>query len=143
MICKKDLMIVCHKVKAHTDDILNNEVDLLAKKGLIKNPFIYNIDCISKDKYIFNWSHVNIDGNVHQFVKDLNRAKSFEKVLISNRNEKTKYLTQTDQVDWNLTWTLLNHYGNDKLSLTEQSNIKTFKVKCFTQELPVLAKLKI
>src|ERR1700722_8099414 len=93
MICEKCLTIVCHKVKAHTNDVLNNEVNQLAKKGLFKNPFTYNIELISKDKYIFNWSYVNIDGNIRQFVKDLNRAKSFEKVLISNRNEKTKYLT--------------------------------------------------
>ena len=65
IINEKNLTIICHKVKAHIDDVLNNEVNLLAKKGLSKNPFIYNIDFISKDKYIFNWSHVNIDSNVH------------------------------------------------------------------------------
>src|ERR1700722_15702103 len=69
LISEKGLTVICNKVKAHTDNVLNNEVYLLAKKGFSKNPFIYNVYFISKDKYIFNWSHVNIDSNVRQFVK--------------------------------------------------------------------------
>jgi len=83
-----------------------------------------------------------VDLPTRKFVNQLCKAKSFNTVYNSSRQQKLKYLSQREQLNWTLTKNLLAFASADGSTSQIASADKAFQVKCFTEELPTIVKLQ-
>jgi hypothetical protein len=75
-------------------------------------------------------------------VKHIVKAKNFNNIYNSTRQQKIKQLSCQHEVEWELTKDLLAITSVDGSTSFAQSGKKSFQVKCFTEELTTLVKLK-
>ena len=104
----------------------------------MKPLFSFDTSFLSNSQYILSWSAIEVDLPTRKFVKQLCEAKSFNTVYNSSRQQKLKYLSQREQINWTLTKNLLASANADGSTSRIASADKAFQVKCFTEELPLL-----
>ena len=121
----------------------NDEADKLAKEGNDEDIFEFNTKFLEKTQHILSWSGILVDMKARKLVTQIVKAKSFNAIFNSRRQNKVKYLTRQDQIDWTITNDLLSEANADGSTSFFQSSKKAFQVKCFTEELSTLEKLKM
>ena len=143
---EQDLILECEWVKAHAENPpnpYNDEADKLAKEGNEEDIFEFNTKFLAKTQHIISWSGIPVDMKARKLVAQIVKAKSFNAIFNSRRQHKVKQLTRQDQIDWTITNDLLSEANADGTTSFSQSSKKAFQVKCFTEELSTLEKLKL
>ena len=120
----------------------NDEADKLAKEGNDEDIFEFNTKFLDPTHHVINWSGIPIDMKARNFVKHIVKAKNFNNIFNSTRQQKVKQLSRQHEVSWELTQGLLAVSSADGSTSFAQSNKKSFQVKCFTEELSTLVKLQ-
>ena len=108
----------------------------------MKPLFSFDTSFLSNSRYIFSWLAIEVDLPTRKFVKQLCEAKSFNTVQNSSRQQKLKYLSQCEQINWTLIKNLLASANENGSTSRIASADKAFQVKCFTEELPTIVKLQ-
>src|SRR3989337_1913951 len=144
IITELDLMLECEWVKAHTDppNPYNEEADILAKEGNDEDVFEFNTKFLDSSHHVLTWSGIPIDMKARNFVKHIVKAKNFNNMFNSTRQQKVKQLSRQHEVDWELTQELIAVSSADGSTSFAQSGKKSFQIKCFTEELTTLVKLQ-
>src|SRR5207237_9795537 len=109
VMTEQDLMLECEWVKAHTDlpNPYNDEADKLAKAGNDEDIFEFNTKFLDSTHHVINWSGIPIDMKARNFVKHIVKAKNFNNIFNSTRQQKVKQLSRQHEVSWELTQELL------------------------------------
>jgi ribonuclease HI len=126
------------KVKAHSGNLYNEQVDTLACSSHDFNalPLIHNVNSI---RYFPLWKIILIEINLRQFLTSVSRNIGFEKFLYLHRNSKYVNL----DVDWGTTFFILNDDENSSITTTFASTCKSRCIKYLLEELPTIEHVKL
>src|SRR5215216_5526198 len=94
-----NLRINLFKVKAHDEDILNDQADFLAKTGRDLPPIMPNITGIGSRNLIILLDHIPIESSIRKFYKDFFSAKSFGDFLTLSHNKLMRLMTINSTID--------------------------------------------
>ena len=136
LINSMELTVNFYKVKAHSGNLRNDEVDALATSAHLENTNLIDlINCGQQQiSVIPKWRNITIDQHLRHFITSVSRTKGFEKWFNLFRN--TKYRSQ--YIDWDATFFLLNS-DNDKLHTSfTSSRRKVHKLKLLIEEIPTV-----
>jgi ribonuclease HI len=138
LISLKNLHITAIKVTAHLNNKWNNYVDSLAINAYIEPKFYLNSRYI--DAYLLKWNNIVMEQNVRSTLKDLINLKWFSKFLTKHRNKK--WYLNPHLVNWTLTFENLAYCETNSEKALLESQFRSFKFKCFNQDLPTISQLK-
>jgi ribonuclease HI len=129
------------KVKAHSGNIYNDQVDALARLSHDFNslPLIHNSSNFNSIRYFPLWKNIPVEINLHQFLTSISRNIGFEKFLYLYRNSKYVNL----DVDWGTTFFILNDDESSSFTTSFASNQKSRRVKFLLEELPTVEHVKL
>jgi ribonuclease HI len=129
------------KVKAHSGNLYNEQVDTLARLSHDFNalPLIHNVSQFTSIHYFPLWKNIPIEINLRQFLTSVSRNIGFEKFLYLHRNSKYVNL----DVDWGTTFFILNDDENSSITTTFASNHKSCRIKYLFEELPTVEHVKL
>ena len=135
------LKIHLHKVKAHSNNKLNDLADTLAKQGT--SCLELNINIQQNIAIYLSLEDKILETPIHKFWKEYNNAKNFSHFLNLKRNEDYKQLTRDNLIDWKYILNTFNNNNEINTSSTsfEQSNSTAFKSRIFFKELPTVSHL--
>jgi ribonuclease HI len=145
IIVESDLMVECVWVKAHDNNAPNphnDKADKLAKEGNTEDVFEFSTKSLPVNYHVLSWSGISIDTKMRDFTKHIVQAKNFNNIFNSNRQQKLKQLTKSDEIDWELTRDLIAVSSDEGSTSFANSGKKAFQIKCFTEELSTLQKLQ-
>ena len=137
------LQVSLYKVKAHTGDSSNDIADSLAKAGRDLPPITPSLIHTPKLSLIFTFNNIPIESSCRHFLKNLFAASSFSAFLDLNRNDHFKNLTSSNYFHWPLIWWFFTLNSSSLSTSFETSQLKSFIVKSFVNELPTLSRLEI
>ncbi|CAJ0844758.1 2015_t:CDS:2 [Entrophospora sp. SA101] len=116
-----NLKVYLKKVKAHSNNLRNEEADKLAKTGLKSEPLNINYENIPFLNYQPTFDNIRIETSLRHFIKRCTEAKNFE--IWTKKNINKKYNVSKElNINWPFTWfrTDLTAAKN-----TKQTNIET------------------
>ena len=140
IINELQLTVDIEKVLAHSGVLGNEKID---KEVTLAHNDNYKYLTTSNNSYhhlLFYplWKNIPINVKLRKFITNLSREEGLEQFLSLNRNKKYMDL----EVDWPMTFQLLNtDIENTKTSFAS-SNLKRKKVQLLIEELPTVEQLK-
>jgi len=122
-----------------------------------KTIYRMNNNIISRSHVYLKWNGETIVNNIRKKISEIRDQKNLDKFLNGNRDERIKYLFQTGQIDWKLTWSIWNKVdaGTYKRKIKSEyeihqlktsifaTKIKAFWLKLNTNELCTIERMKI
>jgi exonuclease III/ribonuclease HI len=145
IIDSNQLNITTHKVASHTfiPDPFNEQADQLAKDGRFEEEFTMDFHSFLPNSFSLIWEDIIVDFPIRSFIKETCQAKHFDEYLSASRNKKVKKLTQQGSINWTVTKLLIQYHDSPVNSTSfDKSSMKSFKVKCLSEELPTMVILK-
>ncbi|HVI21653.1 MAG TPA: RNase H family protein, partial [Bacillus sp. (in: firmicutes)] len=148
-IHKRNITVILVKVKGHSDDVLNQHADELARQGLTSPSFV-----ISPNDIKFNTQALPIFGDcskysvletdTRRFIQDLQQATSFEQLISLKRYEAIIPLHDRSMINWDCTFFGMQYDMMTSLHHTSfaQNRAFTWATKLLLNELPLLATLQ-
>jgi len=134
------------KVKAHSGDRLNDKTDRLAKAAAFAAPRLnLKYSNLPEVSLVLTCDNLIVDASSRKSIKQLFNAKYFYETLQLQRHSDLKILTENQHINWLSTSFMLNHTSSDQdrsSTSFKQHRLRSFKYKIFSEELPILAKLK-
>ena len=140
LISLMNLTVNFYKVKAHSGNQRNDEVDALATSAHFENTNLIDLINFGQQQIsvIPKWRGTTIDQHLRHFITDISRNKGFEKWFNLFRN--TKY--RSSWIDWDATFFILNN-NDDKLHTSfSASRKKVRKLKLLIEEIPTVEHVK-
>jgi ribonuclease HI len=143
IIKTRNLKVQLHKVKAHNNDLLNDEADRLAKN----HQHLPNLSIIHNNEYntshTLQWQNYPIEQHTRRFVKNICNAHVI--ALWSSQKRTNEWTPFISDIDWNSTWLYLNNNSKRSNSTTslKLNTAKAFRIKLLLNELPTLSQLHI
>jgi hypothetical protein len=139
IVNKKGLHLKLTKVKAHSKDAFNNQVDQLAKSA--KEELEIQWEPLSKTIPITvpEWNRIPIDISTRAFLKDYNEREVLMQWISQNRiQQKWKEEIQNpEKFDWKGLWDYSKGEGSLTTSI-KTAKSRTFKAKLIHNELPTM-----
>ena len=135
-----NLKITLIKVKGHSNNILNDQANFLAKAGNSRPLLTFNTT--SNIKINFVYDRQLIDTPINKLWKETFNAIQFNHFLDLKRNEATKQLTHNNVIDWKYVLKTFHFNANNEQSTNFlQSKMTAFKTHIFFKELPTIKHL--
>lgn len=138
-IQKKNLQIKFVKVKAHSNNIFNNQVDQLAKRAVNEPPIFWKDLNSSVLTTTPMWNGIIIDIGIRDFLKEINKRKSIINWTEQNRIRKAwkQEIVDQDAFNWSTVWA---HSKVGKVYTTSYKQLKerSFRINLMHNELPTL-----
>jgi Leucine-rich repeat (LRR) protein len=127
------------KVKAHSNNILNNEVDSSANAAHNSTTY-FNVDNFvhAQLQYLPCWHGIPIENHLRHFITNISRNIGFESFLNLSRNQKYRTL----HINWSLTFQHLDDDADHQSTSFTFSRKKAHRIKLLTEELPTIEQLK-
>src|SRR5437016_2875023 len=140
LIKDNNIILTLIKVKAHSDDDLNNRADVLAKRGaLLSLPPIPQDTYSSFIPFKITWNNtLPIDTNLRHFIKDVQHARLHQDFISMNRF--TNHSSYSDPIDWVFTWSVLQFsmLASKNGTNFKDNNFFVFRYKLLFDELPTM-----
>jgi ribonuclease HI len=140
IIVSLSLIINIHKVDAHSSNVFNNIIDkeVKAAHDNVQHMGI-NLKGQSIDNFIWYpmWKNINIEQNLRKFLTLLTNTKNLENFLNLNRN----YKYRITEVDWDITFYLLQGYQGTMFTDFKETKLKRKKIKLLIEEIPHIHQL--
>jgi len=132
------------KVKAHSGDIHNDQVDSLAKEGRNLTEIIWKDPRRPIWSVLPVWNSLTIDISTRDFMKEIHTKETVVEWSQQNRVQKrwTKEIREQDQYSWKNFWSQCRQGSTLQTSL-KQAKERNFRIKLINDELPTLRNLKI
>src|SRR5581483_10261530 len=140
IINELQLTVDIEKVLAHSGVLGNEKID---KEVTLTHNDNYKYLTTSNNSYqnlLFYplWKNIPINVKLRKFITNLSREEGLEQFLSLNRNKKYMDL----EVDWPMTFQLLNTDIENTRTSFASSNLKRKKVQLLIEELPTVEQLK-
>lgn len=139
LITRKEISLQLTKVKAHSNDKWNKEVDKLAKQAKEEPELVWE-DCLQpKALTTASWNGIPIDISLRTFIKDIQKREILVKWAYQNRIQQSwqKEIVDQSEFDWKGVWEQSRLKGSLSTS-TKHSKEKAFRIKMMHNELPTL-----
>ena len=126
------------KVKGHSGDFWNDEVDELAKEGLsnlhvFRNDFTYGNSHI---QWMPHYDHIPIEQNARKFLKEIMNSyncKAWTDLKINNG----KFDPNFKLYEWTITYNVINQVKHFKCNSTFKNSFWSFTIKMLYGLLPL------
>src|SRR5205085_11859222 len=123
-IKSQNINITFHKVQAHSDNEFNNTADFLASHHSLLEFLEFKYTNYFNNSYILQWENFSVEQPTRKFIKNI--CNTFTIALWSSQFRAQLWKQFSKQVNWNITWAVINNnlpqsssYTNYKLSKTK------------------------
>jgi ribonuclease HI len=143
LIRTKNINIKLNKVKGHNNDKYNDEADKLAKEGNdLESIMLISPKFSSHYKAIPSWNNtIPLDLNIRKLTKSLLNYRTFCSSLQNQKFKSVNTQLMNQEADWRMTQKWLKFKNNkDQACSPENTKYISYKIKCWSQTLPTLAK---
>jgi len=142
ILSKKELQLKLTKVKAHSKDVLNNQVDLLAKAAKEEPAIRWNALSTIIPITTPEWNNIPIDTSLRTFIKDYNEREILVQWASLNRIDQrwNNEIRNPEKFDWKGLWKHNKGKGSLITSFKQMSD-RTFKTKLIHNELSTMDNL--
>jgi len=136
------LEVNLHKVKAHDGNTLNDIADSLAKSGRALPPISPVLIGLGFRNLTMRFLDVDIESSIRKFFKNFFNAQHFGDFLSLHRSRDLRFLTSSNDINWSSIWHILSLDSSSMVTSFADARLKTFMIKNFVDELPVLNRLE-
>jgi ribonuclease HI len=143
IIRKKKLQVHLTKVKAHSGDLFNDRVDILAKEGRSFPEVIWKDPRRPLWTVLPVWNQLTIDISLREFAKEVHKKETVIEWSQQNRIQRqwTKEIDEQDNHSWDIFWKSCRQ-GSSLQTSIKQAKERNFRIKLINDELPTLCNLK-
>jgi len=144
IVKRKDILLMPHKVAAHSGDINNNQADLAAMEAREQRETTYFCNSDSS-RITFALAHRQnlVEENPRKFLKHLTQNICRANWTTHHMSDLVVKTARTYEVDWHTTRHILHPDGKIKsgFSSTKTSTLRTYLVKSITNTLLTMSTL--
>jgi ribonuclease HI len=142
IIRKKKLQIQLTKVKAHSGDPSNEEVDKLAKEGRNFPEVIWKEPRRPLWTVLPMWNQLTVDISLREFVKEVHKKETVIEWSQQNRVQRQwkKEIDEQSNHSWDNFWKCCRQ-GSSLQTSIKQAKERSFRIKLINDELPTLYNL--
>lgn len=128
------------KVKAHSDNPLNDAADILAKEGRSSINFIqFNIQHIKTQTCHLTFNNTTtVDRNIWKSIRRITNFQYFEWHLAHQNLQKVKHYALNNIIDWEYSQLWFKYNSFSKPTSKQYTKHISWRVKCSSHNLPTL-----
>ncbi|PKK65253.1 hypothetical protein RhiirC2_786430 [Rhizophagus irregularis] len=127
------------KVKAHSNNLANDQADALAKKGRdSRDPILVDHKFFQRSSLaLFNYNHIYvIDRNLRKWSNTPIHSRIFNMAMNNSSLLPINHQITYGDIDWNYTKSWINHNPTDSPTSKRLKNIQSAKIKKATFNYP-------
>ncbi|EXX70865.1 hypothetical protein RirG_083660 [Rhizophagus irregularis DAOM 197198w] len=134
------LNVILLKVKAHSEDALNDAANTLAKEGLLSKNYIrFNIQHLKTQPcHLEFYDNTIIDRNIQKSIKQIINFQYFEWHLQHKNLHKVKDYALDNLIDWEFSQLWFKYNSFSKPTSEQYSKHISWRIKCSSNNLPTL-----